>query len=137
LSNRVIAYYKRADAQPLRATLLELARAVRVKTDELLGVKPLSEKTRPKTARLIKRLRRVEPPRPPISAPSSRSSTACWSHGDANGERDPLAGEPTAPTSKASEREPRSRGVVGDLLLYRSWYSRTVGWTSSPASSRS
>lgn len=31
-----------------------------VDLDELLGLKPLNEKTSPKTARLLKRLRRVE-----------------------------------------------------------------------------
>jgi transcriptional regulator with XRE-family HTH domain len=60
ISNRMIAYYERDDAQPPGAILVELARTLKVSTDELLGVKPLSEKTSPKTARLLKRLRRVE-----------------------------------------------------------------------------
>ncbi len=33
---------------------------LKVSTDALLGVKPLTKKTSPKTARLLKRLRRVE-----------------------------------------------------------------------------
>ena len=36
------------------------SRPLKVSTDELLGVKPVAEKTSPKTARLLKRLRRVE-----------------------------------------------------------------------------
>jgi len=60
VSKRVIAYYERAGSQPPGVMLSDLASALRVPTDELLGVKPLTEKTRPKTARLLKRLRRVE-----------------------------------------------------------------------------
>lgn len=60
VSQRVIAYYERAEAQPPGAMLAELASALRVSMDELLGTKPLADKTRPKTARLLKRLRRVE-----------------------------------------------------------------------------
>lgn len=36
------------------------AQALRVTTDELLGVKPMKDGTSPKTARLLKRLKRVE-----------------------------------------------------------------------------
>lgn len=39
--------------------LVDLARALTVSTDELLGVTPVREKTPPKTARLLKRLRRI------------------------------------------------------------------------------
>jgi transcriptional regulator with XRE-family HTH domain len=60
VSQRVIAYYERDDAQPPGAVLVHLAQALRVSTDELLGVKPLKDGTSPKTARLLKRLRRVE-----------------------------------------------------------------------------
>ncbi len=60
ISNRMIAYYERHAAQPPGAILVELARALKVSTDELLGVKPLTEKLSPKTARLLKRLRRIE-----------------------------------------------------------------------------
>ena len=41
------------------AVLVELAKALRVSTDELLGVRPVRETLSP-TARLLKRLRRVE-----------------------------------------------------------------------------
>jgi transcriptional regulator with XRE-family HTH domain len=60
LSNRMIAHYEREDAQPPGPILPELARALGVSTDELLGVVPVEEETSPKTARLLKRLRRVE-----------------------------------------------------------------------------
>jgi transcriptional regulator with XRE-family HTH domain len=60
VSQRVVAYYERADAQPPGAMLNELARTLRVRIEELLGTKPIAEKTRPKTARLLKRLRRVQ-----------------------------------------------------------------------------
>ena len=39
--------------------LVDLARALRVTTDELLGAAPVRERVRPKTARLMKRLQRV------------------------------------------------------------------------------
>lgn len=60
VSRRVIAYYETESAQPPGALLVALTRVLKVSTDELLGVKPLTEKTSPKTARLLKRLRRVE-----------------------------------------------------------------------------
>jgi transcriptional regulator with XRE-family HTH domain len=60
VSQRVVAYYERAGAQPPGAMLNELARALRVRIEELLGTKPIPDQTRPKTARLLKRLRRVE-----------------------------------------------------------------------------
>ena len=60
ISNCMIAYYERDGGQPPGAILVELAKALRVSTDELLGVKPVRETLSPKTARLLKRLRRVE-----------------------------------------------------------------------------
>ena len=60
VTQRVIAYYERDDAQPPGAVLVHLAQALRVSTDELLGVKPMKDGTSPKTARLLKRLKRVE-----------------------------------------------------------------------------
>jgi transcriptional regulator with XRE-family HTH domain len=60
LSNRMIAHYEREDAQPPGPILPDLARALGVTTDELLGVEPLPETTSPKTARLLKRLQRIE-----------------------------------------------------------------------------
>ena len=52
--------YEAQSAQPPGALLVDLARALRCSTDELLGVKPVRETLSPKTARLLKRLRRVE-----------------------------------------------------------------------------
>lgn len=60
VSNRVIAYYELESTQPPGAMLLDLSRALRVTTDELLGASPPArERVRPKTARLMKRLQRV------------------------------------------------------------------------------
>jgi transcriptional regulator with XRE-family HTH domain len=59
VSRRTITYYEAESAQPPGALLVALARALRVSTDELLGVKPLREVLPPKTARLLKRLQRV------------------------------------------------------------------------------
>lgn len=60
VSKRVIVYYEQDDAQPPGAMLVDLARALNVTTDELLGVEEAKNRTDPKTARLLKRLRRVE-----------------------------------------------------------------------------
>jgi transcriptional regulator with XRE-family HTH domain len=60
LSNRMVAYYERGDAQPPGPVLAALASALKVSTDELLGLRPIKDGTSPKTARLLKRLRKVE-----------------------------------------------------------------------------
>ena len=60
VSRRVIAYYETQSAQPPGALLVDLARALAVSADELLGMKPVRETLSPKTARLLKRLRRIE-----------------------------------------------------------------------------
>lgn len=60
LSNRMIAYHERDDAQPPGAMLAPLAAALRVTTDELLGLAPLTATLRPRTARLMKRLQQIE-----------------------------------------------------------------------------
>jgi len=59
-SQRVIAYYETETTQPPGALLVDLARALKVTSDELLGLEPLTAKTSPKTARLLKRLQRIE-----------------------------------------------------------------------------
>jgi len=69
VSNRVIAYYEQEDAQPPGALLVDLARALKVSTDELLGVEPIRNRVSPKTARLRKRLRQVED----LSTPDQRA----------------------------------------------------------------
>ncbi|MGQ0715342.1 MAG: helix-turn-helix domain-containing protein [Gemmatimonadaceae bacterium] len=60
VSRRVIAYYEAQSAQPPGALLVDLARALAVSADELLGMKPVRETVSPRTARLLKRLRRIE-----------------------------------------------------------------------------
>jgi transcriptional regulator with XRE-family HTH domain len=60
VSNRVIAYYEQDGAQPPGAMLVDLAKALRVSTDQLLGLKLAKEKTSPRTARLLKRLQKIE-----------------------------------------------------------------------------
>ncbi len=56
----MITYYETESAQPPGAMLADLARALGVTTDELLGMQPVEEETSPKTARLLKRLRKIE-----------------------------------------------------------------------------
>ena len=56
----MIAYYEAKSAQPPGALLVDPAHALRVSTDELLGVTPVRDTLSPKTARLLKRLRRLE-----------------------------------------------------------------------------
>jgi len=60
VSQRVVAYYEQEDAQPPGALLVDLARALKVSADELLGIEPVKDKVPAKTARLRKRLQRVE-----------------------------------------------------------------------------
>jgi transcriptional regulator with XRE-family HTH domain len=59
VSNRVIAYYEADGAQPPGALLAALAQALKISADTLLGLSPVKEGTSPKTARLLKRLRKV------------------------------------------------------------------------------
>ncbi len=60
VSYRVMAYYERDDAQPSGTMLVDLARALTITTDALLGITPVRDTLPPKTARLLKRLRRIE-----------------------------------------------------------------------------
>ncbi len=60
LSNRMVAYYERHDAQPPGAVLANFAEALKVSADALLGREPVKEGTSPRTARLLKRLKKVE-----------------------------------------------------------------------------
>jgi hypothetical protein len=56
----MIAYYERDGAQPPGAMLVELAQVLRCSTDALLGVTAVGATLAPKTARLLKRLQRIE-----------------------------------------------------------------------------
>lgn len=58
-SQRVIAYYEKDRAQPPGSMLVDLADALAVTTDELLGRKPLRKTPPPRHARLLKRLERA------------------------------------------------------------------------------
>jgi transcriptional regulator with XRE-family HTH domain len=60
VSKRVITYYENESPQPPGALLIDLARALRCSLDELMGLKGPLEKTPPRTARLRKRLQKVE-----------------------------------------------------------------------------
>jgi hypothetical protein len=72
----VIAYYETESQQPPGALLADLATALKVSADELLGLRAIAEKRSPNRARLLKRLPRPKSSRPATTAPSSRSSTA-------------------------------------------------------------
>ena len=60
VSQRVIAYYETESTQPPGVLLVDFARALHVTTDALLGLKPIADTLAPKTARLLKRLQRIE-----------------------------------------------------------------------------
>ncbi len=60
VSRRVIAYYEAESPQLPGALLVALAQALQVSADELLGMAPLTDLPSPKTARLLKRLQRIE-----------------------------------------------------------------------------
>jgi transcriptional regulator with XRE-family HTH domain len=69
VSQRVVAYYEADGAQPPGALLADLARALKVSADELLGLKAVTEKTTPKAARLLSGCRRSPIFRRLISGP--------------------------------------------------------------------
>jgi transcriptional regulator with XRE-family HTH domain len=60
LSQRMVAYYETQGGQPPGPILPDLAIALGVSTDELLGVQPLKEDVSSAAYRLRKRLRKVE-----------------------------------------------------------------------------
>src|SRR5438094_2158010 len=60
LSNRMVAYYERQEAQPPGPLLAKLAEALKISADALLGREPIKDGTSPRTARLLKRLKKVE-----------------------------------------------------------------------------
>lgn len=65
VSKRVVAYYETEGGQPPGAMLAELAGALGVEIEELLGMKPIEKRVSPKTARLLKRLEKVAELPPP------------------------------------------------------------------------
>jgi ribosome-binding protein aMBF1 (putative translation factor) len=72
VSRRV--YYEVQSAQPPGALLVDLARALKVSTDELLGVKPVRETLSPRPRGSSHGSAASKSSRPPTSAPSSSSS---------------------------------------------------------------
>jgi transcriptional regulator with XRE-family HTH domain len=60
LSKRMVAYYESTEAQPPGPLLPDLARALGVSLDQLLGMKAVRDTVSPRTARLVNRLRRIE-----------------------------------------------------------------------------
>jgi transcriptional regulator with XRE-family HTH domain len=60
ISQRMVAYYETEGPHPPGALLVDLASALRVSTDELLGLAPIAEQVSPKLARFRKRLQKAE-----------------------------------------------------------------------------
>jgi hypothetical protein len=56
----MVAYYERGDAEPPGPLLGPFAQALDVPIEELLGFTRIKDGTSPRTARLLKRLRKVE-----------------------------------------------------------------------------
>jgi transcriptional regulator with XRE-family HTH domain len=56
----MVAYYERDEAQPPGQVLAELAGALRVSADDLLGLTPIKNNSNGRTGRLLKRLQQVE-----------------------------------------------------------------------------
>jgi transcriptional regulator with XRE-family HTH domain len=60
VSRRMITYYESQSAHPPTHLLGEIARALRMTTDELLGVAPIKKVARPADSRLHRRLQQIE-----------------------------------------------------------------------------
>jgi len=61
LSQRMVAYYEKDEAQPPGPMLIDLASVLETSIDELLGkVNPTEPLTDPKEARFLKRLKRIQ-----------------------------------------------------------------------------
>ena len=56
----MIVYHEKDEAQPPRAVLVDFAEALKVTTDELLGLKQKTEMVDPKEAKLTKRFEKVK-----------------------------------------------------------------------------
>ena len=60
-TRRVIAYYETESDHPPASLLVSLAQALKVSTDELLGVKPIATKKRTQPdSRLLRRMQQLE-----------------------------------------------------------------------------
>lgn len=60
VSRRMITYYESQGAHPPTHLLTEIARALRLSTDELLGAVPVKKAARPGNVRLERRLQQLE-----------------------------------------------------------------------------
>jgi transcriptional regulator with XRE-family HTH domain len=60
VSRRMITYYESQGAHPPTHLLTEIARALRLSTDELLGAVPIKKAARPGNVRLQRRLQQLE-----------------------------------------------------------------------------
>jgi transcriptional regulator with XRE-family HTH domain len=60
VSKRVIAYYEGETKYPPTHLIVPLSKALNVTTDELLGVKPTKDKSRPQSPKLQRRFRKIE-----------------------------------------------------------------------------
>ena len=61
LSQRMVAYYEKDEAQPPGPLLVDLANALETSVDELLGkTDPKEPLTDPKEARFLKRMKRIQ-----------------------------------------------------------------------------
>jgi len=59
-TRRVIAYYETESAHPPANLLVDLAKALNVTTDELLGIKPIKQKAAKTDNRLQRRIQQIE-----------------------------------------------------------------------------
>jgi transcriptional regulator with XRE-family HTH domain len=60
LSQRMMTYYEREDGRPPARLLGQMAEALGVSVDELLGLKPVADKPAPRNTRLWRKLREIE-----------------------------------------------------------------------------
>ncbi len=60
LSQRMMTYYEREDGRPPAHLLGQMAEALGVTVDELLGLKPVADKPAPRNTRLWRKLREIE-----------------------------------------------------------------------------
>ena len=60
VSRRMITYYESQGAHPPTHLLTEIATALRLTTDELLGATPIKKAARPADSRLHRRLQQIE-----------------------------------------------------------------------------
>lgn len=108
----MVTYYERDDAEAPGPLLPALAQAIRVTTDEVLGVKSRERESLTETARLLKRLRKIEQLPPVGSTRRPQWSTLWWQHAEANARSPPCLSywksstNETRPFSRTRTRPP-------------------------------